>query len=75
MARVPSLKFKFCPDHQLGLFQVVPGSTPQLHLYIAIEQLVWLLPIGFLTCEVYFIGLFHWPFIKAPERRGESSIQ
>ena len=40
MARVPNLKsgdpeFKFCSDHYLDLFQVVLGSTPRLHLYIA----------------------------------------
>ena len=40
MVRVPDLKsrgaeFKFHTDQQLGLFQVVPGSTPQLCLYLA----------------------------------------
>ena len=39
MARVPDLKFgnpefMFRPEHQLDLFQLVPGSVPQLHLYI-----------------------------------------
>ena len=27
-------KFKSCSDHQLDLFQVVPGSTLRLHLDI-----------------------------------------
>lgn len=28
-------EFKSSSDHQLDLFQEVPGSTPWLHLYIA----------------------------------------
>ena len=28
-------EFKFRSDHQLDLFQVAPGSTPRLRLYIA----------------------------------------
>ena len=40
VVRVPDLKsgdpeFKSFSDHKLDLFQVVSGSTPQLHLYIA----------------------------------------
>ena len=41
VVRAPDLKsgnpeFKSHSDHQLDLFQVVPGSTPQLYLYKAI---------------------------------------
>ena len=40
VVKVPDLKsgdpeFKSCSDHLLDLFQVSPGSTPRLHLYIA----------------------------------------
>ena len=42
-----------CSDHLVDLFQVFPGSTPQLHLYLANWsascQLV------FLTCSVYLL--------------------
>ena len=40
MVRAPDLKsadpeFKLRFDHQLDLFQVIPGSTPRLRLYTA----------------------------------------
>ena len=44
-------KFKSCSDHQLDLSQVVPGSTPWLHLYIANWSASC--QLGFLTCSVH----------------------
>ena len=38
---------------------VVPGSTALLPLYIVNWSAFS--PLGFLTCELYFNGLFHWP--------------
>ena len=59
MVRAPDLKsgdfeFKSRPDHQLDLFQVAPGSTPRLRLYIANWSASC--QLGFLTCSVCFIG-------------------
>ena len=49
-------KVKSCSDHQLDLFQVVPGSTPQPLLYIANWsascQLVFLTSSVHLFCSV-----------------------
>ena len=52
LIRAPDLKsgdpeFKFCFDHQLDLFQVFPGSTPQVLLYIATWS--FSCQLGFLT--------------------------
>ena len=41
-------EFKSCSDYQLDLFQVVPGSTPRLHLYIA--NWPGTCQLGLLTC-------------------------
>ena len=41
-------KFKSCSDHQVDLFQVVLGSTPQLHLNIVNWSTSC--QLGFLTC-------------------------
>ena len=46
-----NLKFKSCSGHLLDLFQVVPGSTPWLHLYIANWSASC--QLGFLTCSVH----------------------
>ena len=62
-------EFKSHPDHQLVLFQVVPGSTPRLCLYIS--QLVCLRPVEILN----LFGLFQWFIslaLKSPN--GEGSI-
>ena len=58
MVRVPDLKlanpnFKSRSDHRLDLFQVVPGSTPRLHLYKANWSTSC--QLGFLTCSVHFL--------------------
>ena len=42
------LEFKSRPDHQLNLFQVVPGSTPLLRLYIPNWSASC--QLGFLSC-------------------------
>jgi len=51
MIRPPALKpgdseFRSCSDLQVDLLEVVPGSTPELCLYIA----NWSCQLGFLTC-------------------------
>ena len=69
--RSGDLEFSSRPDHLLDLFQLVPGSTPRLHVYIANWSVSH--QLGFLTCSVYFSRLFHWPW-KAPVGRGQSSI-
>ena len=48
------------PCHQLDLFQLVLGSTPQLRFYIANWSASFQLGL-ILTCSGYFSGLFHWP--------------
>ena len=53
MVRAPDLKsgdleFKSHPDNQLDLFQVAPGSTPELRSYIANWSASY--ELGFLTC-------------------------
>ena len=58
VVRVPDMnsgdpEFKSHYDHQLDLFQEVPGSTPQLRLYIANWSASGC-QLGFLTCSVYF---------------------
>ena len=61
VVREPDLKstnpeLKSHSDHQLDLFQVVPGATPQLGLYIN-SQLLCLLPVRvlslFSSCTVF----------------------
>ena len=54
VVRAPDLKsgdseFKSHSDYQLGLFQVIPDSTPLLPLYIA-NWLASRCQLGFLTC-------------------------
>ena len=46
-------KFTSRSDHQLNLLQVIPGSTPRLHLNIA----NWYAScqLGFLTCSVHVL--------------------
>jgi len=53
----------FLTTMQLDLFQVVPGSTPQLCLHIVNWS-------GYLF---YFSSLLNWPW-KAPEGRGKVSV-
>ena len=64
-------ELKSHPDHQVDLFQVAPGSTARVRLYIANWSASW--QLGFLTCWVYVNGLFHWPW-KALMGRGQLSI-
>ena len=57
MVRARDLKsgdpeFKSRSDHWLDLFEVVPGSTPGLCLYIANWSASC--QLGFLTCQVHF---------------------
>ena len=59
LVRVADLKsgspeFKSRSDHQLDLFQVVPGSTSWLHLYIANWSASC--QLGFLTCSVHSLN-------------------
>ena len=59
-------EFKSPSDHKLDLSQVVPGSTPRLHLYIANWSASC--QLGFLNRFRSFIGQFHllnfWPTVK-----------
>ena len=64
MVRAPDLKsgdpvYKSHSNYQLKLFQLVPGSTTLLRLYIVIWSAFC--PLGFLTCELYFSSFFHFP--------------
>ena len=45
--------FKPRPDHELDLFQVVPGSTPLLHLYLANSSSSC--QLGLVTCSVQWL--------------------
>ena len=47
------------------------NKVPLLRLYIVNWSAFC--PLGFLTCELYFSSLFHWPW-KGPVGRGQSSI-
>ena len=58
-------------DHQLDLFQVATGSISRLCFCIANWSASY--QLGFLTCWVYFNGLFHWPW-KAQMGRDQLSI-
>ena len=50
-------EFKSRSDHQLDLFEVIPGSSPRLRLYITNWSASC--QLGFLTCSVYFSSSFH----------------